>query len=465
MNAPIQPLPDRPTNVRYTVLAWACSLSMLTYIDRVCIKQVGGEMQADLGLTKQEFGWAFAAFGLAYAMFEVPSGWLGDRFGPRQVLCRIVLWWSFFTALTGLIWRFSYDLGYLWMPSFLSAWIEPIPLVFNSLVLLITVRFLFGAGEAGAYPNTARALRNWFPYARRGLAQGLLWTFGRWGGAVAPALIMLFAMPLGWRGAFMAFGVIGALWVILFAIFFRNSPAEHPKVNDAERAYIQEKGDERPRLPLSWRAMLSSPSLWFLSGMYFFSNAGWCFFITWDVEYYKNVLELNGTNLMIASGGPLFFGGIACLLGGFITDRQVRVWGPRWGRTLQGFASYLLGSIFFLLALTTDIPMLSVASLCIASFFKDFAMAVSWSTCIDIGHRYSGTVAGFMNMVGNMGTFFAPPIIAYLATERGDWGLALLFSSGMFFLACLCWLFINPRKVIVYGDSDRDQLRADGVLA
>ena len=464
-DAPLPPVALGPmTNVRYTVLAWACSLSMLTYIDRVCIKQVGGEMQADLGLSKQDFGWLFSAFGLAYAMFEVPSGWLGDRFGQRQVLCRIGLWWSFFTALTGCVWKFSYDLGFVPMPGFLADWLNPIPLAFNSLVLLVIIRFLFGAGEAGAYPNTARALRSWFPYSRRGLAQGLLWTFGRWGGAVAPLLITVFAMPFGWRGAFIAFGILGAIWVIAFAYFFRNSPAEHAGVNAAERAFIQEKGDDKARLPLSWGTMLRSPTLWCLSGMYFFSNAGWCFFITWDVEYYKNILGLGGNGLLFASGAPLFFGGVACLSGGFVTDRQVRIWGPRWGRTLQGAAAYFLGGVFFLLALVSDVPFISVSCLCIASFFKDFAMAVSWSTCIDVGHRYSGTVAGFMNMVGNLGTFVAPPIIAYLAEERGEWGLALVFSASVFFMASVCWLFINPRKVIVYGDADRARLQAEGVL-
>ena len=189
----------RPTNVRYTVLAWACSLSMLTYIDRVCIKIVGGDMQTSLGIETKDFWWVFSAFGLAYALFEVPSGWLGDRFGPRLVLCRIVLWWSFFTVLTGCVWKFSYDLGYvLPIPTFLQEWLEPIPLAFNSLVLLVIVRFLFGAGEAGAYPNAARALRNWFPYSRRGLAQGLLWAFGRWGGSIAAPLVAFFVLPWGW---------------------------------------------------------------------------------------------------------------------------------------------------------------------------------------------------------------------------------------------------------------------------
>jgi ACS family glucarate transporter-like MFS transporter len=452
-----------PTVVRYGVLAWVCSLSMLTYIDRVCIKTVSGDIQSELALTTEQMGWVFSVFGLAYALFEVPSGWLGDRRGPRLVLCRIVLWWSLFTALTGCVWRFTLDSGYRLPLPWLA---EPVPLLLNGFVVLLAIRFLFGMGEAGAYPNIARALRNWFPYRQRGRAQGLLWMFGRWGGSMAPALVLGTSYYVGWRGSFIAFGVVGVLWVLAFAYWFRDTPRQHPSVNDAERALIAgDVVESTTPPPLSWRTMLSSPTLWCLSLMYFCSNCGWCFFITWDVRYYREVLGLpeGSAGLTVASGAPLFFGGIACLLGGFLTDRQVRVWGRRWGRTLQGLIAYFLGATFFALALLTPNPWLAVPSLCLASFVKDFAMAASWSTCIDIGHRYSGTVAGFMNMVGNFGTFFSPPIVAHLA-GKGDWKWALVYSAGMFLLASLGWAFINPRKVIVYAPQDLQRLRAEGAL-
>jgi MFS family permease len=423
---------------------------MITYIDRVCIKRVAGDMRAELHISELEFAWVFAAFGLAYALFEVPSGWLGDRLGPRRVLCRIVLWWSLFTALTGCVFAFNLDTG--WRVPLPAAFGDDlvVPLVLNGFVVLLAVRFLFGLGEAGAYPNIARALRNWFPFARRGFAQGMLWMCGRWGGAFAPPLIGLFAGLFGWRGAFITFGLFGVVWVALFARWFRDTPREHPGVNAGELALLGDAGQPGERSPrLSWRTMLASPTLWCLSGMYFLSNAGWCFFITWDVEYYEKVLHLDGLELDVASGAPLFCGGIACLLGGFATDRLVRVWGRRWGRTLQGFVAYLLGGTFFVLALVVPWPLAAVVCLCLASFVKDFAMAVSWSTCLDIGHRYSGTVSGFMNMVGNLGTFFSPPIVAYLA-RNGDWNLALVYSAVMFFSAAGCWLAINPRRVIVY---------------
>jgi MFS family permease len=501
--------------VRYGVLAWFCTLSMITYIDRVCIMQVQDDMQSDLGLTKDQFAYAFSAFALAYALFEVPTGWLGDRIGPRKVLSRIVVCWLGFTALTGMA----------------TSWLT-----------LVVVRFLFGAGEAGAYPNIARATKNWIPFRERGRAQGLIWTFGRWGGAVAPVLIIALTYPFvyledlagwhvaGWRGAFFMLGLLGLAWVIGFRLFFRDVPREHPGVNEAELALIEgpayeqrnsvepmdadrqarasppETGIvaaagplapavtesitatapaapavvsatavERPSLavpaPMSWASILTSPTLWCLSFMYFCSNSGWSFFITYVTPYMKNDLQLSGWQLHLASGAPLFFGGIGCMLGGFVTDRQVRVWGRRWGRTLQGLIAYALGGTFFLVAvwLTATHGALAFAALCLASFLKDLGMAASWSTTIDIGHRYSGTVAGVMNTVGNMGTVVSPLIVSRLvniagATGATSWSISLYYYAAMFFVASAAWAFIEPRRVIVYTPEDRKRLELEGVL-
>jgi len=443
MNKPV--LIPQPTAVRYGVLAWLCSLSMITYIDRVCIMQVREDMERDLGLEEWQFSYAFSAFALAYALCEIPTGWLGDRLGARKVLTRIVLCWLFFTALTGAVWDWT---------------------------SLMVVRTLFGAGEAGAYPNMARASRNWFPYRQRGLAQGLIWTFGRMGGAIAPVLIVLLAAPFGWRGAFVLLSVIGVIWLVGFARWYRDRPQEHPQVNDAERALIVEGSPvSAAPAPLSWDGILRSPTLWCLSIMYFCSNSGWSFFITWVPAYLKSDLKLEGTTLHVASGAPLFFGAIGCLLGGFLTDRQVRVWGRRWGRTLQGVIAYALGGSCFLASkmLTDSEPNLAFVGICLASFVKDLGMAASWSTTLDIGHRYSGTVAGFMNTIGNLGTVVSPPVVAWLARWMGtkgvpDWSVSLYYYAMMFYLASFCWLFVNPRRVIVYAPEDKARLESEGVL-
>lgn len=444
-----------PSRVRYTVLAWFCTLSMITYIDRVCIMQVQESMMLDLGLIKADgsfdtetFSWAFAAFALAYAMFEVPTGWLGDKLGPKKVLVRIVLCWLLFTALTGLV---------------------------TGLIMLVVIRFLFGAGEAGAYPNIARGTRNWFPFSERGKAQGMIWTFGRWGGAVAPILIVALTYPFdalglqGWRFAFILLGVLGVFWVGGFSTYFKDTPREHPGVNEAELELI-EKGassSQKPA-PISWRTILSSRTLWALSFMYFCSNAGWSFFITYVPRYFRE-LGLSGWQLHVVSGLPLLFGGFGCLLGGYLTDRQVRVWGRRWGRTGQGLVAYFLGASFFLLAgvMTQNYGFLAVALICLASFVKDLAMAASWATTIDIGHRYSGTVAGLMNTVGNLGTVVMAPLVAFLVAElpkEQRWSASLPYYATMFFIASVCWLFINPRRVIVYAPEDERRLRVEGMI-
>jgi predicted MFS family arabinose efflux permease len=266
----------------------------------------------------------------------------------------------------------------------------------------------------------------------------------------------------GWRGAFLMLGAIGLVWLVGFAWRFRDTPQEHPGANDAEQALIRggTPPGEKPA-PLSWRTVLTSPTLWVLSFMYFCSNAGWSFFITFVNPYLKKDLGLEGWTLHFASGAPLFFGGIGCLLGGLLTDRLVPVLGRRWGRTAQGLVAYTLGGGFFLTAvfLTGTNNLAAFVAICLASFVKDFAMAASWSTTIDIGHRYSGTVAGLMNTIGNLGTVISPVIVAWLVVRSGlskdeGWYIGLYYYAGMFFIAATCWAFINPRRVIVYAPDD-----------
>jgi ACS family glucarate transporter-like MFS transporter len=252
---------------------------------------------------------------------------------------------------------------------------------------------------------------------------------------------------------------VGISWLWGFHARFRDTPQQDDKVNAAEIAIIgQGRKDAAQSAPLSWPTMLRSSTLWSLSLMYFCSNAGWSFFASWITPYLQKDLRLSGLGLVLASGGPLFFGGIACLLGGFLTDRQVRLWGRRWGRTLQGVLAYGLGGVFMLIgvACTPGHIGLAYSSLCLSSFVKDFGMAASWSTTIDIGHRYSGTVAGFMNTVGNLGQVISIPVVAWLAILAGkpghpSWKVSLYYYATMFFIASLSWLFVDPQRVIVYA--------------
>ena len=427
------------TRVRWKVLAWLCSLSALTYITRIGIIQVQDRIELDLHLTPQRLAYAFSAFSLAYALFEMPSGWLGDKLGPRKVLIRIVLVWTAFTALTGLAW---------------------------GLISLIVFRFLFGAGEAGAFPNISRASREWFPFSERGFTQGMVWMCARWGGAVAPLLMMVLAYPFGWRGGFVLMSLLGAVWLWGFQSRYKDSPQSDPAVNDAERALILEgRKDAGKPAPLSWKTMLRSPTLWCLSVMYLCSNAGWSFFASWITPYLRHDLRLSG----IRAGSRLRSAALfrrSLLSPGWLSHRPPgATLGTALGTHSAGCDRVWTRRRLHAGQRRSDAQPHSLSHsprLCLSSFVKDFGMASSWATTIDIGHRYSGTVAGFMNMIGNLGQVVSIPVVAWLAVLAGrpghpSWKVSLYFNAAMFFIAALSWLFVNPRQVIVYAPDGQEK--------
>lgn len=394
------PAASPPTRVRFGVLGFACTLSMITYLDRVCFGSAAGELQKEFGLSEDELGMVFTAFALAYAAFEIPSGWLGDVFGPRRTLIRIVLWWSLFTALTGSIYPFD--------PVYLD--IGPWHPAITPLIVLIVVRFLFGMGEAGAYPNLTRALHNWFPHTERGSAQGAVWMSGRFMGGMTPLIWLLLVTGLGlnWRTAFYLFGVIGALWCVAFWIWFRDRPREKPEVNDEELALIEagKRGEESAHSGVPWSKLLLSANLWALCLMYFCCAYGWYFNITYlpkfmDEQYDQ---ELSGVRGALYKGGPLWLGALTCLVGGVLSDKFIAHTGNRkWGRRLFGVIGHTLCGVCYLLCLTRPGPTGFFLAISFAAFWNDLTMGSAWATCQDIGRKYAAIVAGFMNTVGNLG--------------------------------------------------------------
>lgn len=182
--------PPRATRARYWLVVFAVTVAIIQYIDRICIAQAAPHVSADLGLSKEQMGWVFSAFTLAYALFEIPTGYWGDRHGPKRVLIRVVLWWSSFMAATSAAWD----------------WLS-----------LVVTRFLFGAGEAGCFPNLTKAFESWLPSRERIRAQGVMWMSARWGGAVTPYLAFLVLTWVNWRVAFVLFGLFGVVWVVFFA--------------------------------------------------------------------------------------------------------------------------------------------------------------------------------------------------------------------------------------------------------
>jgi ACS family glucarate transporter-like MFS transporter len=408
-----------PSRTRYWVVVMAVTLSIITYIDRVCISQAAPEMMKDLRLTPIDMGLAFSAFAWSYALFEIPGGWLGDWLGPRTVLMRIVLWWSFFTAATGWVW----NLASLW-----------------------ATRFLFGAGEAGVFPNLTKSFTTWLTQKERVVAQGIMWTSARWGGAFTPLLVVWALQYMSWRRAFEVFGGIGIVWAIFFYRWYRDNPRDHNRVNAAELALL--RGSEQSvashaRVP--WKRFIKSRTVWMLWAQYFLACYPWFFFITWLPTYlqqYYGVSPEKGAQLAVL---PLFFGGIGTLLCGFLVSYAERRFADvARARRFVGYIGFFLAGAFLVLHTQVKDPLYAMLLMGLSSLANDLPTPVSWSVCMDIGGRYAGSLSGSMNMMGNLAGGFAPLAFGYILQVTQSYSVNFYVMGIVYLLAALCWRFIDP---------------------
>lgn len=409
-----------PTRARHIVILFAVTLSIVTYIDRVCISQAAPDITRELGLSKVQMAYAFTAFIWAYALFEIPGGWLGDYMGPRKVLMRIVIWWSFFTAATGWVW--------------------------NMATLSVT-RALFGAGEAGCFPNLTKAFTTWLPSHERVRAQGIMWMSARWGGAFTPALVVLVLQYVSWRRAFEIFGAIGVVWAIFFYRWFRDNPAHHPSVNAAELALLA--GAEKSASghgDVPWLRFLSSRTVWMLWLQYFCLSYGWYFYITWLPTYLQEARGLEIGRSAVLSGLPLFMGGLGSLFCGFATPFVTRWMGSEGrSRRFMAICGFLGASGLLIVSTRLADPLWAMLAMGLASFSNDLVMPGSWGACMDVGGKYAGTLSGSMNMMGNLGGGVAPIAIAYiLAATNKNWDLTFYVSAAIYAMGAVCWLFLDP---------------------
>ncbi len=415
---------ERPTRVRHGVLLAAVTLGIITYIDRVAISQAAPWITHDLGLTSTEMGAAFSAFAWGYALFEVPGGWLGDWLGARKVLTRIVVWWSAFTAFTGMAWNHA---------------------------SLVAIRFLFGAGEAGCFPNLTKMFTAWLPQRERSRAQSIMWMSARWGGAMTPQLVAWALLFMNWRHTFLLFGGIGIVWAVLFFWWYRDKPSEHPSINAAELALLgdaEENAVGNARVP--WGRLVASRDVWLLWIQYFCVSWGWYFYITWLPTYLKNARGLELSTSALLAGLPLFLGGVGCLASSYLVGFVTRLTGDtslarRWvcSISLTAAAGFLMAA-----ALLGD-PLYAMLAMGMSSFTNDLTVPAAWSACMDIGGRFAGTTSGSMNMMGNLAGGLAPLAVG-LILDRSDnnWNLALFVSVAIYFLGAVCWIFLNSHHRI-----------------
>jgi ACS family glucarate transporter-like MFS transporter len=419
----------RPSRVRGRVLAFAFLLTVITYLDRVCISVAAPAMMAELHLSVLQMSAVFSAFILAYSLFEIPSGWLGDVHGPRRVLTRIVVWWSAFTMLTGSVQGFR---------------------------SLVAVRFLFGAGEAGAFPNIIRSFVRWFPRRERGRATGVMFLGSRLGGMLSAPIALLLIGTLGWRASFWVFGAIGFVWAAAWARWYRDSPSEHPAVNAEELAWIQQDGarPEGPPAPTPWRALLTSRSVWAICAMYSAYGYGLYFYLTWLPTYLVSELGFSALGSGFFASLPFLLAGLADVAGGWLTDRLARDHGLRAARCGLGFTAFLTSALLIWGSTLIPQPAAKAALLALALGSADLALSACWAAPLDIAAAHAGVVTGLMNTFGNLGGLIGPIVVGWAVDRLHSWTLPFHITAIVYAAGAVAWLAVDPRRQIASEPGD-----------
>ena len=410
--------------IRYRLIAVSFSLSMLLYIDRVAISTAKGPITTAFDLDDTSFGWVLSAFALGYALCQTPAGALADRWGARVMLTAVVTVWSLFTGLTGLAWSFG---------------------------SLLALRFLFGVGEAGAYPTLARAFYSWLPAGERGLAQGINVSGSRIGAALALPAVAWFVTAVGWRQAFVWLGAAGIAWALAWYAWFRDSPAEHPHVSAAELHVIRAGGSAPATTslhPLRVSSILRSMNMWILMSQYFALNFTFFFCLTWLFPHLQRTYHLEALQTGLLASAPLLGGAVGNWVGGALVDRLYRSGRVVLSRRLPAMLGFVLSATGLLASLAFNDPIAVVLCLTLAVFGADLALPASWALCIDIGRAHTGIVAGTMNMAGNIGAFVTSLAFPYLLLLTGSTSPFFVLGAVLNLASVGLWLGVDPARPV-----------------
>ena len=414
--------------VRHRSLAFLFVLMMITYLDRVCFSTTAGAMSQDLGLSLEQIGLAGTCFVLGYVLFEIPGGWLADRFGARAMLARIVVWWSIFTALTGIAWN---------------------------LTSLIAIRFLFGCGEAGAFPGATSAIARWFPRNELARAQSTVMFGSRIGFAMTSWVVIALMTVYGWRAVYWIFAVLGLVWALGWSLWFRNTPEQHRSVSAGELLLIRgQRVASGQDTRIAWGVLLASRNVWALCGMYSGYTWGLYFYIQWLPTYLMQARDLELPEIGPMAAAVLLSGALANIAGGWLSDRVAAVHGVRRARRLPAIAGLLAAGVFLAMAATLESN--SAAFVCLGLSFgcAELILAITWATCLDIGGAAAGVVSGTMNSLGQIGGALAPWLIGMMVDRTGSWELPLLVSAGYYGVSAVLWLVIDPQRYLKMGNVD-----------
>ena len=425
---------SRPTKTRWLVLLLIGVMYMITYMDRTGISIAAPSMAQEFGFSQTAIGIIFSVFLWAYAIGQVPAGWFADRFGPRLVLLIIVPFWSFMTAMTGVV---------------------------TGLISLGVVRFVFGLGEAGAFPTATRGMQLWFPRSERGIVQGVTHCFSRFAIAIVPFLAVSIMTAFGWRWIFYLFGAAGLLWSLAFYFLYRDLPENHPEVNSAELARIRDRQpdvtinlpiDPERRQPAPWKTIFRSANMWYIAAGYGCFHYGTYFYVTWFPTYLLEYRHLSLKAMGALAPLPLVAGMVGDIVGGTLTDRIYRKTGKlKFARRIVAAPAMLASGACLIPAALTHSAVAAIVCLTASLFFLELVISPAWAVPMDVGGKFSGTVSGLMNMAGSLAASVSPIIFGSLV-QRGLWIAPFFVSAGVLLTGALIWAFlIDPGKSVV-GD-------------
>ncbi len=383
------PISFRRIPSRYVLLGLLVLLSVITFLDRLCIAIAGPRIQEDLGLTPEQWGWVLGAFIVAYGVFEIPTGALGDRYGRRGVLARIVLWWSSFTMLTGMA---------------------------TSFLPLVAIRFLFGAGEAGAYPNMAGVVSQSLPN-ERAVAQGFIWGASRAGGALAPLLVVPIQAAFGWRASFFVFGAVGLIWCVAWRRWYHEDPPQTTLATG--------------RASTPWGLLFGSSQVRTIMLMYCCYAWGSWFYFSWLHTWLVKGRGFSEAEMGIFSALPFLLGAAGNLAGGFVSDAAVHRFGLRYGRVAVGSTCLSIGSCLLVATALTRDRGTAVVLLSVGFGVLDLMLPTAWAVCLDISGPHAGAVSGAMNTAGQLGGFMCTVLFGYIVGRYNDYDLPLFVIAGM----------------------------------
>jgi ACS family glucarate transporter-like MFS transporter len=419
-----------PSRTRWKILALLTLISIITYVDRVNISVAARQMMPALGLTQMQMGYVFSAFVLGYALFQIPGGWLGDRWGTLLVLAGAVVWWSMFTALTAVAGT---------LPT--AEWLG----VLGSLVL---IRFLIGVGEAAALPNFNRAVANWFPLCERGLGMGVSIGGIGIGSAITPPLVAWMMVNFGWQSAFYAAGFAGVLIAGLWGWYATDRPEQHRGVTYAELVHIQgESAGATPSLllvePVPWRAFARTPSVWWIVISYTALGYVAYVYMSWFYLYLVNERGFGILRGAFFASGPFLAMTVLCPLGGWVTDRVAAALGVNAGRAWVGGVGMLLSGTCIVAGTQIAEPYAAITLLSLGAGFLYFTVGAFWASTIDLAPRHAGTLSGIMNTGANVGGTISPTLTPWLAEHFG-WNVSLSFAAAIAVIGGLLWLLVRP---------------------